>query len=146
VNVVEPDRASMSEMEQDRICEEIGDEPGARAKRRKEIEDMSEEDIETEIKRTEAAMTERVESAARRKQGLDVGRLHWIMIVLGLIGGQSRPAEAFTAYDCLNRSNIVEYYSFLEPGACAISDKTEVRDSRVWGDCTNEAGPDHSNI
>jgi hypothetical protein len=107
VNVVEPERACMSEMERDCICEDIGDEPGARAKRRKEIEYMSEEDIETEIRRMEAAMTERVESAARRKQGLDMGRLPWIMIVLGLIGGQSRPAEAFTAYDCLNRSNII---------------------------------------
>ncbi len=80
----------------------------ARAKKRKEIEEMSKEPIETEIKRTEVAMTERIESAARRKQGLGVGRLPWMMMVLGLIGGQSRPPEAFTAYDCSNRSNIVE--------------------------------------
>jgi hypothetical protein len=29
------------------------------------------------------------------------------------------PADAFTAYDCTNRSNIVESYSLLEPDTCA---------------------------
>ncbi len=29
------------------------------------------------------------------------------------------PIEGFTAYDCSNRSNIVEAYSLLEPDACA---------------------------
>jgi hypothetical protein len=29
------------------------------------------------------------------------------------------PAEGFTAYDCSNRSNMVESYSLLEPDACA---------------------------
>ncbi len=37
----------------------------AQAKRRKEIEEMNEEDIEAEIERTEVAMAERVKSAAR---------------------------------------------------------------------------------
>jgi hypothetical protein len=65
VNVVRPEGKQMNEAECNRIYEEIGDEPVAQAKRRKEIEEMNEEDIEAEIERTEVAMAERVKSAAR---------------------------------------------------------------------------------
>jgi hypothetical protein len=77
---------------------------------------MNKEDIEAKIKRTEAAVTKRVELAARRRQGSNVGRLPWLMMVLGLVGGQSGLAEGFTAYDCSNRSNIVESYSHSGAG------------------------------
>jgi hypothetical protein len=41
------------------------------------------------------------------------------------ISGQA--VEGFTAYDCSNRSNIVESYSLLEPDACAnMGNKGEV--------------------
>jgi hypothetical protein len=33
------------------------------------------------------------------------------------------PIKAFTAYDCSNRSNIIEWYSLLEPDACANTGK-----------------------
>jgi hypothetical protein len=49
-----------------------------------------------------------------------MGSLSLTMAVLWLVGGQ---VSAFTAYDCSNRSNIVELYSLLEPDACAVSDK-----------------------
>jgi hypothetical protein len=45
----------MSEAERDLVCEKLGDEPGAWAKRRREIEEMSEEDVLAEIKRMQAA-------------------------------------------------------------------------------------------
>jgi hypothetical protein len=69
VNVERSKVTRMSEAECDRICEEIGDQPGAQTKRRREIKDMNEEDIEAEIDRTEAAMVERAKSAARGKRG-----------------------------------------------------------------------------
>jgi hypothetical protein len=53
-----------------------------------------------------------------------MGRLPWLMMILGIIGEQGKLTEAFTAYDCSNRSNVVESYSLLEPDACAVSDKT----------------------
>jgi hypothetical protein len=37
VEVEVPEGVRMSDAERDQVCEEIGDEPGARAKRRKEI-------------------------------------------------------------------------------------------------------------
>jgi hypothetical protein len=114
---------SKSEVERDLICEMIGDEPGAQAKRRKKIEEMSEE----------AAMIERIKHTTRRGQGLSLGKLPLIMMVFNLVGRQSRPAKAFTAYDCSNRSNIVESYSLLEPDACAVSDRTEEFKTAVYG-------------
>jgi ribosomal protein L13E len=68
----------------------IGDGPGAWAKRRKEIAEMGQEDIKPKIERIEVAMTERVKSAARRGQGFSVGKLPLVMMVLNLVGRQSR--------------------------------------------------------
>jgi hypothetical protein len=80
---------------------------GGRAKRRKEIEEMSEEDMQAEIERTEVAMNERVKPATRRGQELSMGKLPLITLVLGFVGMLGGPVEAFIAYDCSNRSNIV---------------------------------------
>jgi hypothetical protein len=48
----------MSKAERDQICEAIGDEPGARAKRRRDIAEMDEEEVEADINRTEKAIAE----------------------------------------------------------------------------------------
>ncbi len=53
------------------------------------------------------------------------------MAILCLVGG-GRQVDAFTAYDCSNRSNIVESYSLLEPDACAVSDKTGEIETTVY--------------
>jgi hypothetical protein len=53
------------------------------------------------------------------------------MAVLCFIGGQ---ADAFTAYNCSNRSNIVESYSLLEPDGCAASDKTGEFETAKYGE------------
>jgi hypothetical protein len=124
----------MSKAERDRICEEIGDELGVEAKRRREIEEMSEEDIEAEIKRTEAAIAERVESATKGQGGSRMGKLLWLTMMLGIIGEQGKFMEAFSAYDCSNRSNIVESYLLLEPDACAVSNKTGEIETAVYGE------------
>jgi hypothetical protein len=52
-----------------------------------------------------------------------MGRMPWMLMLLGVISGQCRSAEGLTAYDCSNRSNIVESYSLLEPDACTMSDR-----------------------
>jgi hypothetical protein len=117
VSVAGPEGRHMSKAERDLICGMIGDEPGAWAKRRKEIEEMSEEDMQAEIERTEVTMIERVKPATRRRQGLSMRKLPVTMMILNLVGMQGRPVEALTAYDCSNRSNIVESYLLLEPDA-----------------------------
>jgi hypothetical protein len=48
-----------------------------------------------------------------------------------LCGGQ---LKAFTAYDCSNKSNIIESYSLLEPDACAASDKAGEVETTVYGE------------
>jgi hypothetical protein len=50
VAMAQPGKKHMSEEERDLICEKLGDEPGARAKRRREIEEMSEEEMQTKIR------------------------------------------------------------------------------------------------
>jgi hypothetical protein len=45
-----------------------------------------------------------------------------VLIMLGMIGIRESPGNAFTAYNCTNRSNVVESYTVLEPDACATSD------------------------
>jgi hypothetical protein len=44
------------------------------------------------------------------------------------------PVEGFTAYDCSNRSNIVEAYSLLEPDACANMGKEGEVETTVYGE------------
>jgi hypothetical protein len=55
-------------------------------------------------------------------------------MILCLVGMQSGAVDAFTTYDCSNRSNIVESYSLLKPDACAVSDKTGELEMAVYGD------------
>ncbi len=42
--------------------------------------------------------------------------------------------SAFTAYDYLNKSNIIESYSLFEPDACAASDKAGEVETTVYGE------------
>jgi hypothetical protein len=42
--------------------------------------------------------------------------------------------EGFTAYDCSNRSNIVESYSLLEPDVCANMGKEGEVETTVYGE------------
>ncbi len=44
------------------------------------------------------------------------------------------PAKAFTAYDCTNRSNVVEAYSLLEPDACASTIRDGEVETAVYGE------------
>jgi hypothetical protein len=43
-------------------------------------------------------------------------------------------ASAFTAYECSNKSNVIELYSLLEPDACANSDKAGKVETTVYGE------------
>ncbi len=42
--------------------------------------------------------------------------------------------EGFTAYDCSNRSNVVESYSLLEPDACANMGRDREVETMVYGE------------
>jgi hypothetical protein len=43
-------------------------------------------------------------------------------------------ASAFTAYDCSNRSNVIELYSLLEPDTCANTGKEGEVETTVYGE------------
>jgi hypothetical protein len=75
IAVREPEEKHMSKEERGLLSKKLGDGPGARAKRRKEIEDMDKEGVRTEIRNTEAAMRERVESANQKSQRIGVVKL-----------------------------------------------------------------------
>jgi hypothetical protein len=131
--VARPEGRHMNKAERDLICEKIGDEPGAQAKRKREREEMSGEEIQAKIGKTEATMRERVESASWKGQGSSMRKLPLAMLILCLVGTPGGQVSAFTAYDCSNRSNIVESYSLLEPDACAVSEKTGEFETAVYG-------------
>ncbi len=128
----EPRDKCMSEKERDLLSEKLGDGIGAQAKRRKEIEEMGEEDIQAEIKKTEESVRERVEASGSKNQRSGLGSLPLTMDILCLVG-EGGQVDAFTAYDCSNKSNIVESYSLLEPDACAVSVKTGDIETAVYG-------------
>ncbi len=57
--------------------------------------------------------------------------LWMLMTIACLVGG---PVAAFTAYDCSNRSNVVESYSLLEPDACANVGRDGEVETTVYGE------------
>jgi hypothetical protein len=120
VAVSVPEDRHMSKEERELLSEKLGDGVGVWAKRRRETEELDEEAIGVEIKKTEKALQERVGAAGSRCRKSGLGSLLLSMAVLCLLGGQ---VSAFTAYDCSNRSNIIELYSLLEPNVCAAMDK-----------------------
>ncbi len=75
-------------------------------KRSKDVIDMTIEEMETEIQDTNEAIRKR----RRRNPGLMLKPLWMLTVFVCLVRS---PVAAFTAYDCSNRSNVVESYSLL---------------------------------
>jgi hypothetical protein len=126
-----PEDRLISESERDCLSKKLGDRPGVLAKIRKEIEEMSEEDMGSEIKKTEEILRERAGATSLRSRKSGLGSLPLTMAILCLVGGQAR---AFTADVCSNRNNIIESYSLLEPDAFAASDKAGEVETTVYGE------------
>jgi hypothetical protein len=112
----------MSEEELDTLSELLGDEVGGRAKRRREVEEMTLAEMEAELGEVKA------EIKGRRRAG--AGWLPLTLVLFMCLTG--RPAEGFTTYDCSNQSNVVEAYSFLEPDACANMGKEGEVETTVY--------------
>ncbi len=88
--------------------------------------DMTIEEMEAELRETNEAIRKR----RRRTPGLTLKPL-WILTMVACLAGS--PAEAFTAYDCTNWSNVVEAYSLLEPDACANIGRDGEVETTVYG-------------
>ncbi len=114
----------LSEKELDTLSKLLGDGIGARAKRRREIEQMTVEEMEAELGE--------VKSEIKRRRRAGMGWLPLTLVLLLCIAGH--PSEGFTAYDCSNRSNIVEAYLLLEPDACANMGKEGEVETTVYGE------------
>ncbi len=85
---------------------------------------MTIEDMEAEIRETNALIRK------RRRRG--VGLLPMPLALLRCLMVSS--VSGFTAYDCSNRSNIVEAYSLLELDACANMGKDGEVETTVYGE------------
>ncbi len=102
---------------------------GSRGKERsqQDITDMTIEEMEAELRETNEAIRQR----RRRTPGLMLKPLWMLTVIACLAVG---PAEAFTAYDCTNRSNVVEAYSLLEPDAYANTGRDGEVETTVYGE------------
>jgi hypothetical protein len=114
----------MMEKEIDDLSERLGDGIGGRAKRSREIEEMTIEEIEAEIRGTNALIRK------RRRRG--VGLLSMPVALLMCLMVSS--VNGFPAHDCSNRTNVVEAYSLLEPDACANIGKDGEVETTVYGE------------
>ncbi len=123
IEVKSPKDRLLTEENLDGLSEQLGDGVGVRAKRRKEIEWVSIAEIEAEA--------EEVREEVKRRKGRKASRLP-LMLMLLCFSGQA--VEGFTAYDCSNRSNIVESYLLLEPDVCANIGKEGVVETTVYGE------------
>jgi hypothetical protein len=92
-----PEDKLMSESERDCLSEKLGDGLGVRAKRRKAIEEMSEEDMGNEIKKTEEILRERVGATGPRSRKCGLGSLPLTMAILCLIGDRRGHSQLTTA-------------------------------------------------
>ncbi len=72
-----------------------------------------------------------VQEEIKRRKGREAGRLPLVLMLLCLSG---QAVEGFTAYDCSNRSNIVESYSLLEPDVCANMGKEGDVETTAYGE------------
>ncbi len=113
----------MTERELDNLSEQLGDGLGARARRREEVERMYLAEMEAELRG--------VQEEIRRRRNVGTG---WLPLMLMLLCISGHPAAGFTAYDCSNRSNIVESYSLLEPDVCANMGKEGEVKTTVYGE------------
>jgi hypothetical protein len=119
-----PTGRPLSEKELDTLSELLGDGIGARARHMREIEEMTVEEMEAELGE--------VKSEIKRRRRAGTG---WLPLTLALFMCLTvGPVECFTAYDCSNRSNIVEAYSLLEPDACANMGKEGEVETTVYGE------------
>jgi hypothetical protein len=101
---------------------------GSRGKKRSmEVVDMTIEEMEAEIQETNEAIRKR----RRRSLGLMLKPL-WMLTVFACL--MRSTVAAFTAYDCSNRSNVVESYSLLEPDACANMGRDGEVETTVYGE------------
>ncbi len=114
----------MTERELDMLGEALGDGTGSRAKRRKEIEEITIEDMEAEIRETNAVRWK------RRRAGTGLLPMPLALLMCLMVSS----VEGFTAYDCSNRSNVVEAYSLLEPDTCANMGKEGEVETTVYGE------------
>jgi hypothetical protein len=73
------------------------------------------------------------EDLSGKKKRLAGSKLPWMLLLLGVAGLGGEPAQAFTAYDCSNRSNIVKSYLMLEPETCTVSDANGEMKTVVYG-------------
>jgi hypothetical protein len=96
-------------------------------KRSKEVIEMIIEEMEAEIQETNEAIRKR----RRKSLGLMLKPLWMLTIFACLV---RNPVAAFTAYDCSNRSNVVESYSLLEPDACANTGRDGEVETTVYGE------------
>jgi hypothetical protein len=108
IKVKAPRNRLMTEEELDCLREQLGDGTGAWAKRRREIEWMSIAEMEAEA--------EEVQEEIKRRKGRKASRLPLVLMLFCLSG---QAVKGFTAYDCSNRSNILESYLLLEHDSCA---------------------------
>jgi hypothetical protein len=102
---------------------------GSRGKKgsQQEVIDMTIEEMEAEIQETNEAIRKR----RRRTPGLMLKPL-WMLTVFACL--VRNPVAAFTAYDCSNRSNVVEAYLLLEPDACANMGRDGEVETTVYGE------------
>jgi hypothetical protein len=102
---------------------------GSRGRKRsqQDVIDMTIEEMEAELQETNEAIRKR----RRRTPGLTLKPL-WALTALAYLAGG--PVEAFTAYNCTNRSNVVEAYSLLEPDACANSGRDGEVETTFFGE------------
>jgi hypothetical protein len=114
----------MTEREIDELSELLGDGIRSRAKRGREIEEMTIEDTEAEIWETNAMIRK------RRRAGTGLLPMPLALLMCLIVSS----VDGFTAYDCSNRSNVVEAYSLLEPDACANMGKEREVETTVYGE------------
>jgi hypothetical protein len=113
----------MTEREIDDLSERLGDGVGGKAKRSREIEEMMIEEMEAEIRETNALIRK------LRRRGVGLLQMPLVLLMCLLV----MPVEGFTAYDCSNQSNVVESYSLLEPDACANIGRDGEVEATVFG-------------
>jgi hypothetical protein len=75
------------------------------------------------------AEAEEVREEVKRRKGKKASRLPLMLMLLCLTG---RTVEGFTAYDCSNRSNIVESFSLLKPDVCVNMGKEGEVETTVY--------------
>jgi hypothetical protein len=112
----------MTEGELDMLSEILGDGAGSRAERRREVEEMTIKDIEAEIRETIAVIRK------RRRAGTGLLLMPLALLMCLMVSS----VEGFTAYDCSNRSDVVEAYSLLEPDTCANMGKEGKIETTVY--------------